>query len=312
MRTGRDHLRYGGPWFTAASALPVSGELDWPAVARLVGAVATRPWHVMALLGLLVGVPRIDVQFSDSPAGQMLSEHFATSLRGLIPLNRLCQGVLILPESHDDYLRGRQRRALRNNLRRAAAAGIRCEVVACGSSTLQAMRQVVSHRRAPVTAEDRVGLMAVWPAVFSHPAVTALVARDRAGSAVAVSAAVIDAEITVIVLAVACSHEARWAIHDYLVRSLIATHVTYLIAADGRPFGALGLPPDVQYFQRLLGYEVCHVRPRTVCGPREPRSHGCDGCTLPPRSLYQQLATWDSDGDEAHRSNEVAQRFVSG
>ncbi len=214
----------------------------------------------------------------------MLCEHFDQRFPGGFPLTRLCQGVLILPEHHREYLRGRARRALRNNLRRAVAAGVRCEV-GSASSGLQAMRQVVQHRHAPVTAADRAALEDVWPAVFAHPEATTLVARDVSGSALAVASVVIDGELCVIVVAVARSHEARWALHDHLVRTLVARRVKYLLAADGGPFGALGLAPDVQYFQRLLGYELCHIRPHSdprLAGASPPR----------PRSLYEQLATW--------------------
>lgn len=265
--------RYGGPWFSAASALPVTGGLSRPlTLARLLGAVARHPWRLMALLGLLLGSPRIDVVLSDSAAGEFLRTHFGRRFLGVIPQSRLCQGVLILPAQEREYLRGHHRRALRNNLSRAAAAGIRCEGAGCSADALQAMRQIVLHRSAPVTSADRANLVEHWPAVFAQSEVTTLIARDPGGSALAVAAVVTDAQICVILLAVASSHEARWALHHHLVQTLIAQGARFLLAAPGGPFGALGLQPEVQYYQRLLGYEICHVIPRTAHTPHRRRS----------------------------------------
>jgi hypothetical protein len=273
MRSVGRYLRYGGPWFSVSSALPVAGGLSRPsALARLCAAVVARPWRLVALVGLLVGSPRIEVTLSDSAVGEVLREHFARRFLGLIPQTRLCRGVLALPDRESDYLRGRNRRALRNNLRRAAAAGIRCEGEGCVERALGAMREVLLNRRAAVTVADGVALAEHWPAVFARPEVTTLVARDAARGALAVAAVVTDDEICVILLAVASSHEARWALHYHLVQTLIARRVTYLLAVDGGPLGALGLPPEVQYYQHLLGYACAHVVPSTATAAHARRT----------------------------------------
>lgn len=278
MRSAARYLRYGGPWFAVASALPVARGLSRPsALARLCVAVLARPWRLVALIGLLVGSPRIEVALSDSVAGEVLREHFARRFLGLIPQTRLCRGVLPLPDDEGDYLRGRHRRALRNNLRRAAAAGVRCEREGCADVALEATREVLLHRRAGVTVADGVGLAQHWPSVFARPEVTTLVARDAARRASAVTAVVTDDEICVILLAVASSHEARWALHYHLVQTLIARRVKYLLAVDGGPLGALGLPPEVQYYQHLLGYACCHVVPGTAQAAHERRTSNGSG-----------------------------------
>jgi hypothetical protein len=152
------NLRYGGPWFVAASALPLGGELNRPvAWAQLLAVATARPARLAALFGLLLRSPSIEVHLSNSATGAMLREHFGQCYPGGFPVARLCQAVLILADDHRDYLSGRHRRALRNNLRRAAAAGIRCEDAGGAQVATQAMWRVVLDRRAPVTATDRAG-----------------------------------------------------------------------------------------------------------------------------------------------------------
>lgn len=304
MREPGRRLRYGGAWFAAASALPIAGGLGRPrSLARLLAAVVARPWRLVALLGLLLRSPTIDVALSDSAAGTYLHEHFSRRFLRVFPQQRMCRGVLRLPQHEPDYLSGRRRHAVRNNLRRAAAAGIRCELVEDPAEAVLAMREVLVHRNAATTDEDRIGLSEVWPSVLARPEVTTWIARSRTGAPLAVSAAVIDDEICVIRLAVASSHEARWTLHHHLVSLLIGRRVGYLLAADGGPFGALGLRPEVQYFQQLLGYDVCHVvSRRTHARPpragRRPavrrRSHTC-----PPRVRRRADGRLAAAADEA-------------
>jgi hypothetical protein len=101
-----------------------------------------------------------------------------------------------------------------------------------------------------------------WRASLAPPHVTLMVARDKRGRPQALAGVVIDDSVCLIVLAVAISHEARWALHDHLVRTLIARRVRYLVAEGGGPFGALGFTANVQHYQHLLGYELRHLIPR--------------------------------------------------
>lgn len=267
MSTASHRLRYAGPWFSAASGLPLEGRLGSPRrLTRLLLAAAARPWRAIALIGLLLRSPKVDVVLSESAAGQLVREHLNERSLGVFPRNRLCRGVLILPQQGSDYLRGRRRRAARTNLRRAAAAGIRCETVGCPSDALRAARQIVRRRQVPTAAEDLATLTCAWQMLFDQPEVTLLIARDRASCPLAVAAVVIDDEVCLIHAAVARSHDARWALHHHLVLTLIARRVKYLLTTDGGPFGALGFPPEVQHFQHLHGYDLCHIIPRSVRG----------------------------------------------
>ncbi len=81
---------------------------------------------------------------------------------------------------------------------------------------------------------------------------------------------VIDDKVCLIEGARAICHEARWALHDHLVRILIARGVKYLLAEGGGPFGALGFETNVQHYQHLLGYELRHVSPSSA-PPTTPR-----------------------------------------
>jgi hypothetical protein len=217
------------------------------------------PGRIAALLALLVCSPRLDVHLTDTPAGQMLDEYFGRRFLGVFPRSRWWRGVLTVPANHDEYLRGRKRHALRGNLRRAAVAGIRCVDCASASAAVDAMWAIEQcERRAPRTYNDLATATQRWLPLLSAPAMTLLVASKPDGSPLALAAGVIDAEVCLLRLAMASNHEARWALHDHLVRTLIDRGVSYLVADDG-PFGALGVPPGVHYFQRLMGYELCHI-----------------------------------------------------
>lgn len=86
-----------------------------------------------------------------------------------------------------------------------------------------------------------------------------MVARDEYDQPLAFAVAIVDDTVCLINTALATSHEARWALHDHLVRILIARGVRCLLADGGGPFGALGFEPNVQHYQHLLGYELRHV-----------------------------------------------------
>lgn len=254
-------LEYGGARFLAASALPLEGGLTRPQrLASLVATALLRPQQGAALIRLVFSTRSERVALSTSLTGQALNAYFSQRSLGLFPQNRLCRGVLILPTHHADYLRGRRRQALRTNLRKAEAAGIRCETISNPRRAFDEITEIVNGRRIP-WADAEVAMLESWPEMLKGPEVTLLAARDRLGRPLAAIAAVIDDAVCLIRVAVACSHDARWALHDHLVRMLIAQRVRYLLAEGGGPFGALGLDPNVHHYQHLLGYELRHLRP---------------------------------------------------
>jgi hypothetical protein len=252
--TGSDRrFRYGGPWFWTAS-LPLEGTTTPQKLASLTAATVRQPARLVALLVLVLRTRSELVLLSGTLAGQTLHAFFNARALGVFPRNRLCRGVLLLPEDHSEYLRGRHRQALRTNLRRAASAGISCEVVSDRSRVLDEIRQIDRQK----SLENDTDVKS-WEAALAMPEFTVMVARDECGDPLAFAGVVIDEEVCLISVTGAISHEARWALHDYLVQILIAQRVRYLIASGGGPFGALGYSANVQQYQHLLGYELRHV-----------------------------------------------------
>ena len=164
----------------------------------------------------------------------------------------------MLPEHRSDYLRGRHRQALRTNLRRAARVGITCEVLGDGSRFVETVDLITQARgHEPLTDSQVRFLRTEW----DPTELTLVAARDEGGRPIAVAAAAIDDVVCLIRGGVSSSHEARWALHNYLVDLLITRGVRYLLASGGGPFGALGFGGNVQHYQRLLGYELRHLNP---------------------------------------------------
>lgn len=228
---------------------------------HLMATAVRKPRRLAALGALLVRTPRAYVVLSGSSAGQALEQYFSRRSLGVMPATRFCQGVLLLPRDHADYLRGRRRQALRTNLRRAAAAGIRCEVLRDPADAFDEISKVWHCQwRSLSEAEFETRLNDLRESV-ARAEVTIAVARDAHGRPLAMAAAVIDDTICLIKHAVATSHEARWALHDYVVRLLIAQRVQYLLADGGGIFGGLGFTSNLQHYQHLLGYELRHVIP---------------------------------------------------
>jgi hypothetical protein len=260
-RSSDRRLRYGSPWVSAVQVLPLNAGASHP---RIVAAAVARPWRVAALLALILAIRRECVVLSGSRTGHALEAYFNERLFG-IPRNRLSRGVLILPQEHADYVRGRRRQALRTNLRRAAAAGIRCEEMTdprrAADDALRLLRHYGNTETETETETEWQARMTGLRALLTRPEATVTIARDQHGRPVALVVAIIDETVCLIDLAVSTCHDASWALHDHLVRILIARRVRYLLAMGGGLFGGLGFTKNVQHYQHLLGYELRHVIP---------------------------------------------------
>ncbi len=260
-RADGDRARYGGPWFEAAISLRLTGGLGRPRrLLQLLAAAARRPGRFAALIRLLLHTPSEVVILSPSAAGRALQTYFSERFLGVFPQNRLCRGVLLLPDDHSNYRRGKRRQALRTNLRKAQEAGISCGPIEDPDIGLAAVGEVLANRTN--TFGDRDTLVNAWRPHFWRTETTVLAARDRDGHPLAMAMVVIDSEICLIQFAVASHHEARWAVHDHLVGVLIEQRVKYLFAEGGGPFGALGFEADLHHYQHLLGYQLRHLLPR--------------------------------------------------
>jgi hypothetical protein len=224
-------------------------------------AAARRPRRFAALVRLLHNTPSEVVILSRSEAGRALQGYFSERFLGVFPQNRLCRGVLVLPDDHSNYRRGKRRQALRTNLRRARDAGISCAAIDDPLSGIAAVGEVLADRTN--TSADPAKLVDAWRPHFWRTETTVLAARGRDGRPLAMAMVVIDSEICLIQFAVASHHEARWAVHDHLVGVLIDRRVKYLFAEGGGPFGALGFEADLHHYQHLLGYQLRHLLPRS-------------------------------------------------
>jgi hypothetical protein len=270
-RQSREFLGLEGSCLSAASALPLGERMRrGRRMAALMPAAILRPRRLLALVVLLIRTRREHVFVSGTPRGQAIRTYLNSRSLWLFPQNRFCRGVLLLPAHHADYVRGRHRQALRTNVRKAAAAGIRCETLVDSARALRDASEILSRRRTPLTDQEARILTEIWPTVFARSEVTVLIARDACERPLAITAAVVDEVVCLIRIAVASNHEARWLLHDHLVRYLIGRGVRYLVVEGGGPFGSVGFAYNVRHYQRLLGYELRHVIPTSSanCRPR--------------------------------------------
>jgi hypothetical protein len=221
---------------TDRAQLKQDGELmSGGAVARVKGATA--------FLRLLARLPRVDIRLSDSSSGREIDSYLKARARGFFYHNRIAQGVLCVPERAEDYLRGKSRQAVRTNLSRAKDARLQCHPV------------YDIDDRSSLAAE--LGMDEWIPKLVDRPHDPVWVVRDGTGENAGLLWATVDSDCAMLRLLVATRSEARYVLHTALVKHLCAEGVSYLFA---RNRGALMLAPGLQYFQRLLGYQVAHLR----------------------------------------------------
>lgn len=258
-------IHYGDRAFEAAATLPLRSGLGSPRrLARLLAAGVRRPRAMLALLEVLVrGAPSVHVRLTRSVTGHQLSSYFGRRAFGVFRRNHLFQAVLALPEDYSVYLRGRPRRAVRTNVRRAVGAGIRCESITEQAQALKAWDEVIAQRRPWMGEAERRSCDGQWfAAVIMQTGISRFAGFNTSGKCVAFCAVLIDEDVAMIRVAIATDHDARWCLHAHIVSVLCGRRVKYLLAEEGGPLGALGMPPNLQYYQRLLGYEICHLTAR--------------------------------------------------
>jgi len=167
-----------------------------------------------------------------------------------VPTGRFAQAVLATDLSDDLYLSGRRKQALRTNLGHCRNARITCrEVREVGE--LSALRnEILSRSDAADWYTDWDGL---WQPVF--------VAHHADGELLAIANAAVDGrwawlEQLRTVSERAGAGIARYALHVHMYQSLRDAGVQWLWAGN-----ALNLWPGLQYFQYLLGFEICNLAP---------------------------------------------------
>lgn len=183
------------------------------------------------------------MQLTPSPAGQMIGEHFAIRSDGRLRY-RDAQGVLRLPADFSDYLRGRHRQAVRTNVGHARRAGLRAAV------------EFVPDW-APGTDDSRLAYITPGP-VERWNLVTA------EGTIVAQAILSVDEEAALLQGLMSLVPHGRWLLHTAIVERLCGSCEVLLINCDD----AYLMPPGVQHFQRLLGYEIARLRLDRTPSPR--------------------------------------------
>jgi hypothetical protein len=238
-------LQHGGDVFLAASSF----------LRRVVPGVATEEQQLdaapliagsRATVLLLRGLPRVPVELTDSLAGLRLRKHFDDRTWG-IRHSRIAQGILSLPDEPGQYPRGRSRQALRTNIRRARAAGITC----------RQLHHLDERRGAALQLRARIPGMWQWSnEMFSLPEDIWWAGETSRGQTVAFAQVTVDREWALLRSLASSDRPSRYLLHAVLVDVLVASGVRYL-AVDG-PMAPM-LEPSLQYWQRLLGFDVVHL-----------------------------------------------------
>jgi hypothetical protein len=229
---------YGSP--TLQRACDVSRAIDgsgpWASWRRLRAGSLTLARYRRTL-------PRVDVRLTPSPVGQMIGQHFAIRSDGRLRY-RDAQGVLRLPVDFSEYLRGRHRQAVRTNVGHARRAGLRAEVEFVPDWT-------------PGTDDSRLAFITPGP-VERWNLLTA------EGTIVAQAILSVDEEVALLQGMMSLVPHGRWLLHTAMVERLCGSCEVLLINCDD----AYLMPSGVQYFQRLLGYDIARLR---LQRPRPPQ-----------------------------------------
>lgn len=146
-----------------------------------------------------------------------------------------------MPAEYGAYLRGRSRQAVRTNVARARAEGIRCtHTVVSGWTPLD-------HGQAPAAPAER------WQA------------RDRAGVFVGEAWLTIDDDCALMHSLATTRSGVRWLLHTAIVEDLCDRGCGRLLTNS---HDAFLMPAGQQYFQHLLGYSIGRVHPSPRPSPR--------------------------------------------
>ena len=237
--------QYGGELFETASRY-LRGVAPSAGRARLLHTV--RPRGLVASARLVAKLERLTVSPTDSPSGRAIRAYLEERRYG-IPTHRVAQGVLVVPRSSQVYLRGRHKQAVRTNLHRA-----RDERLSCGQLASFPERKAFANLIDP-------GITDPWERklVIERPESTWWAVFDAEARPIGLGVVSVDSEVALIWSLVCRGHSGRWLLHTEIVNEMAKCGVTcLLVAARMAPV----LDPGLQYFQRLLGYQVAHLKLR--------------------------------------------------
>lgn len=237
--------QYGGELFETASRY-LRGVASSSGRARLRHTV--RPRGFAASARLVAKLERLTLSPTDSPSGRAIRAYLEERRYG-IPKHRVAQGVLVVPRSSQEYLRGHHKQAVRTNLNRAREARLSCAQLARFPEREAFVNLIDPGFTDSCERKLLIGRPeSEWWAVF-----------DAEGQPIGLAAVSVDSEVALIWSLGCRGRSGRWLLHTEIVSEMAKRGVTCLLVAGPM---APKLAPGLQYFQRLLGYQVAHLKLR--------------------------------------------------
>jgi hypothetical protein len=221
-----------------------------------------RPRGFAASVRLVAKLEHLTLSPTDSPSGRAIRAYLEERHCG-IPTHRVAQGVLVVPHSSQVYLRGHHRQAVRTNLHRAQDERLSCRQLASfperevladlmdpGYSDSSERQLLIEGRASP----------AVLPAgSVRDPGHVCWAVFDADSQPIGLGVVSVDSEVALIWKLVCRGHSGRWLLHYEIVSEMANRGVTCLLVDSSM---APVLQPGLQYFQRLLGYQIAHLKLR--------------------------------------------------
>lgn len=217
-------------------------------------ALAHRPRRAQTLLSLRE-LPIVELRLSAAEQDRWLHNRWPAGGKPLFG-GHWAQAVIQTSPREHEYLTGRHRQAVRTNIHRARELGIAATRLGGYDEFAAAAEPVYGSRH---------GGDAVLAAMRSSPPANefAWYAASTAAheAPVIVAAVALFGDFGVLAVMVGNQHyarvgHARYLLHTFILSDLAARGTRHLIAGS-----VLSESHGNQYFQRLLGYRVCNVRP---------------------------------------------------
>jgi hypothetical protein len=216
-------------------------------VLRRLGFAIVHPHLVPAYFRLLRKLPVETLVVSALPAGQILGDRWS----GQSWRKAASHACLPLPTSHETYLRGRHRQALRTNLHRADKIHLTCQSVETDwAATRKALREgPFASLVTKLDAMDELDAFIKSWAVFDaehRPLGRAVALVDEKTAVLLLLHGPLDLDV---------AHQTRYLLHTALVADLIRHGVRHLVVES-----IIGAPEGLKYFAARLGYRACRIR----------------------------------------------------
>ncbi len=223
---------------------------------------------------LLVYLPRLSISLSSSTSGREIAAHLRRKRLGIAHA-RLAQGVLALPPTLEEYLRGRSRQAVRTNIRHAKGVGLTCRRVTSSAEQRYVAEYMVAQRP---QSED---VAETYRRHLNHADAQCWMveAPDQTPAGLAILS--VDIEVAMLWSLVSLDQTAKWLLHTHVVGELGDAGVRYLLTSSKM---APLMGSRDQYLQKLLGYRVAHLslehappsdsRSRAEAAQRLPATNG--------------------------------------